>query len=124
MIYLTNKILPILCSIVFLSTAYADPSVLVSSYNEAVSLSKQTNLPILIIFSSDNCSYCNLLKENMPDIENTIVCFIDYQNNKQLVKQYKVNLIPDSIVIDHKENQLKRLKGFKDKNSYEAWLNK
>jgi thioredoxin-related protein len=124
MIYLTNKILPILYSIVFLSTAYADPSISVNSYDEAVSLSKQMNLPILIIFSSDDCSYCNLLKENIPDIENTIVCFIDYQNNKQLVKQYKVSLIPDSIVIDHKENQLKRLKGFKDKHSYEAWLNK
>ena len=60
----------------------------------------------------------------MPETEDLIICFVDYNSNKNLVKQYNVSLIPDSLLIDSDGKVLKRLKGFKDKKTYGDWLKK
>lgn len=106
------------------SKVYSNPSIIIDSYNDAVLLSKEIDLPVLVIFSSGDCRFCDLLKNNMPETEDLIICFIDYNSNKNLVKQYNVSLIPDSLLIDSNGKVLKRLKGFKDKKTYGDWLKK
>jgi len=121
-----NKMIKnLIVAIILLITnyVYAAPSIVANNYADATALSKEIDLPILVIFSSADCRFCDLLKNNMPVTEDLIICFVDYNNNKSLVKKYGVSLIPDSLLIDSKGKIVKRLKGFKDKKTYTDWLN-
>lgn len=101
------------------------PSVMVDSYDDALLLSKQIKIPVLLIFVSDSCEPCSRLKNILPDIEDKIICLVELKlKNRSLIQQFKVRSVPDSIVIDHMENQSKRLKGFINKESYLEWINK
>jgi thioredoxin-related protein len=101
------------------------PPVMVNSYNDALLLSEQTKIPILLIFVSDPCEPCSRLKNILPDVEDKIICLVELKlKNRSLIQQFKVRSVPDSIVIDHLENQSKRLKGFINKESYLEWINK
>lgn len=105
----------------------AAPSIFVDSPEDAFALSEETKLKVLLIFSADWCAYCNILKDNIngdPDmIPDTIICFIDYDKRKDMVKQYKVKTIPDSLLYKDKK-EIKRKVGFKNKQDYIDWLNK
>lgn len=101
----------------------SEPSIMVDSYDEAVILSKETELPILLIFTSDNCPSCISLKGDMPETENIIICFVDMKRkNRSIVREFNVKSIPDSVLIDKNGKIIKRLVGFKDKKTYEEWL--
>jgi thioredoxin-like negative regulator of GroEL len=104
------------------SKSQAEPAIYVSSYDDAVAMSQTTKIPILLIFSADWCDACRNLKNNIADIQNVIVYVCDIDNNKDLMKNFKVRSIPDSILLDSELRIIKRVKGFKDKESYIKWL--
>lgn len=120
-----KKILSLMLMIISLvSCSYAsEPSIMVDSYDEAVVLSKETALPILLIFTSDNCPSCISLKSDMPETENIIICFVDMKRkNRSIIREFDVKSIPDSVLIDKNGKTIKRLVGFKDKKTYGEWL--
>jgi thioredoxin-related protein len=99
------------------------PAIYASSYEDALHLSKEINLPVLLIFSSDNCHHCDRLKQNITDIKDVIIYIAKIKKDKELYAQYNVSIVPDSVLIIN-NTQHKRLKGFKDKDSYLLWLTK
>lgn len=108
-----------------MNNLYADrPAVYVDSLEDAEVLSERTNQKILIIFSAKWCKYCRLLsrflKENSTLLNNYIVVIIDYDTNKDLVKQYAVRNLPDSRIIN-KGKELSSMVGY-DKQEYIQWL--
>lgn len=108
-----------------MNNSYADrPAVYVDSLEDAEVLSERTNQKILIIFSAKWCKYCGLLsrflKENSTLLNNYIVVIIDYDTNKDLVKQYAVRNLPDSRIIN-KGKELSSMVGY-DKQEYIQWL--
>lgn len=112
--YLLSLILSILCL-----NIYANPPIYVNSLEDAVVLQKSIEHDILLIFSSDKCTYCNILKKDLEDmnIENKIICIVDIDKNMNIKKQYRVSVIPDTRIIS-KGKDIKRIVGYKNKTTY------
>jgi thioredoxin-related protein len=108
-----------------MSNIYANGFVL-ESLEEAKTLSKSTKQPILVIFGSENCSFCTKL---MADIDNGqltdyldpyIICYVDLKKNEGYKDKYKVNMIPDSRIISN-DKETSKATGY-NKNEYIQWL--
>lgn len=112
---------------ILLTAAYANDGFILNSLEQTNKLSQEINKPALIIFGSDDCKFCNLLKQDIinyklsPDIDKYIICYIDIKKNPELKNEYDVSVIPDSrILINGKETN--RIKGY-SKTNYMKWLN-
>jgi len=119
-------IFAVLLSFIINSSLIATEDFILNSIEEAKTLSKITEKPILLIFGAEYCSYCGSLKTNIlnldlsPEINQYIVCYIDIKICVDLKKQYNVSAIPDSRIIIN--NQQKRsLIGYNQKK-YRNWL--
>lgn len=110
-----------LIAMIICSVTLAKPPIYTNSLDDAMALQKNIDHDILLIFSSNNCVYCNLLKEDLPEmgIENKIICIIDINNtnNKNIKKLYDVSIIPDTRIISGGK-QLKKIVGYKNKITY------
>jgi thioredoxin-related protein len=102
----------------------SQPSILVSSIDEAVNLAKEIDSVALVIFTSDSCRYCVNLKkdfEHYPSmIDNKIICYIEYDKNRALAKKYNVKSLPHSVIISD-NNIVKEYIGY-EKVKYSEWL--
>ena len=61
--YLLSLILGISCF-----NIYANPPIYVDGLEDAVALQKNIEHDILLIFSSDKCTYCNILKKELSEM--------------------------------------------------------
>jgi thioredoxin-related protein len=123
---MTKIIFAILLFFTINSSLIAKEDFILNSIEEAKTLSKITEKPILLIFGAGYCSYCGSLKTNIlnldlsPEIDEYIVCYIDIEIYVDLKKQHSVSVIPDSRIIIN--NQQKRsLIGYNQKK-YRNWL--
>jgi hypothetical protein len=118
----------ILMTLLFASSSYALE--IVTDYDVAIELAKKTEKNVLLIFSLENCQYCDLLKEDMPNmrqIDDYIVCVLDSRKNKKLTGTMNIKKWPTSVVmVIGKENQGEsdRLVGYSGKGNYDTWLKK
>ena len=114
-------IIPIL---LMCSTSYS--GFILDSLDEAKQLSQSTQQPILVIFGSDNCSFCKQLKNDISNsqmktaLDPYLVCYLDLNKHEDLKKLYKINILPDSRIID-KNTQKAKLVGY-SKENYIKWL--
>lgn len=98
----------------------------VKSLDEAKTLSKSTKQPILVIFGSDNCSFCTKLKDDISNgqlteyVDPYIICYIDLKDNEEYETKYKVSIIPDSRIFMH-DKEISKAVGY-NKNDYSKWL--
>jgi len=111
----------------FLITAIclaSQPSVLVSSIDEAVTLANEIDSVALIVFTSDSCRYCFKLKKDFEDypsmIENKVICYIEYDKHRLLAKKYNVKTLPHSIILGN-SHIVKEYIGY-EKMKYSEWL--
>lgn len=131
-----NKFLSIILLIGIVSPhqlAYCDRSTLsenniayVTDLSLAQTLSAQTHQDILLIFSASWCRYCQVLKKDLiklDNIDNKIICIIDIEEQKELVRKFKIKTIPSSFIINSDIDILSSKIGY-DHNSYNAWLAK
>lgn len=89
-------------------------------------LSQKENKPLLVIFSGENCVFCNLLKKEVLSANLTskyIVCVLDIKQNKSISRKMNIKMLPTSIVLDKELVEVKRMTGY-DKESYSEWLKK
>lgn len=97
------------------------------SINEAITESNDRKKPVLAIFTAKWCGHCRILKNEISDnknnFENYIVCYIDYDTNKDLAKKYNVSTIPNSIILDQSIEK-KRKVGFFGIKEYMNWIRK
>lgn len=91
---------------VLCSSVEAKPPIFLYSLNDAQKISKDLNLPILIIVSADWCLYCNKLDKTISNhlelFNNTIILKINFDSNAEFVKQYKIKKIPTIVYQDKK----------------------
>lgn len=96
---------------------------IIDNHEVAQSLSKETQMPLLTIYSADFCGYCQNLKKDIIELDTLdkfIVCIVDVEKNKELQTQMKVKNLPTSIItINNKE--LSRKIGY-NKKEYKDWL--
>lgn len=126
---MTNSFLKgLLCFIVVLVYTHetiADPPIYSTDMVDAMVESENTNLPVLVIFTADWCKYCHVLindiEKNPQLVENTIVCYIDYDKERVLSKEYAVSSLPTAIFIE-KKIETKRMVGYKGIVKLSQWL--
>ena len=115
-----------MCSVLSNITLASNPPIFIDSLEEAILLSKEIECEVLTIFSAEWCSYCQNLKDDINSnklddaLYNKIICYVDYDTNKELVKKYNVKKIPDSRLMDTTGNTTKIVGYNKDK--YIIWL--
>lgn len=107
--------------------SYANETFIMRDIGDAQRISNSLNKPMLLIFGTDDCRFCNLLKDDIlsfnlsPAIDKYIICYIDVNNNEDLKKKYDISVIPDSRII-FQDKTKSRIKGY-SKNKYNEWLN-
>jgi thioredoxin-related protein len=104
---------------------FAAPAIFVDSPADAFALAEDTKKDLLIIFGANWCVYCNILKNdiktNLNIVEDKIVCFVDFDQNKDMVKEYRVRTIPDYMLY-RDSIEIKRKVGYKNKEKFQEWL--
>jgi|688.fasta_scaffold04147_9 thioredoxin 1 len=104
---------------------FAAPAIFVDSPADAFALAADTKKDLLIIFGANWCVYCNILKNdiktNLNIVEDKIVCFVDFDQNKDMVKEYRVRTIPDYMLY-RDSIEIKRKVGYKNKEKFQEWL--
>lgn len=95
--------------------AISSPSIYVDSLEDAISLSEDTKIKVLAIFSADWCSFCSKTKEdikkNIKEYEDIIIVYIDIDKREDLKKEYKVKKIPDYMLLKGSK-EIKRVVGY------------
>jgi thioredoxin-related protein len=95
--------------------------ILSENYNDALKKSKELNKPILLIFVTNWCTYCNKMKLDtfsnekvVKEIEEKYISvYVDADKEKDLVKKFSVTVLPSCVITNYKEEKLKVSVGFK-----------
>lgn len=117
----------ILCLLLFTiinSVSIANDAIYIGDYNKAISLAKDINHKVLLVFDAEWCVNCALLKKDLADnvnLKDIIVCILNIDNNKDLAKNFHIRKIPASILIDNKIIISKYI-GYDNINNYSDWL--
>lgn len=109
------------------STAQAEPPIYTTSLLDAIAESESYKKEILVIFTAPWCKYCGVLKNDLDNnsklLEDKVVCYVDYDQNPDLVKEYKVRIIPDCFILKNRI-EIKRKVGYINLRDFEKWLQK
>lgn len=91
-------------------------------------IAKEQEKNTLLIFSLENCKYCEILKNdlnNFENIDNYVICILDSRQNKKITGKMQIKKWPTSIVITtgkEQQGEVSRKIGYGDKKEYEIWL--
>ena len=116
-----------MCVLSHNSLTLAKPPVFTKTPEDAIILSKELDLDVLLVFTAGWCPSCQTMKsdidKDMSIIEDIIVCYIDFDSNKELAKEFKVRILPDYMI--YRNNiEIKRKIGYKNKEEFKQWLSK
>lgn len=119
-----------LCAFLMFTNSYAEnvshqTNTYLTDLNEAVSIAIETKQDIVIIFSSDDCMYCDMLYTDFKDLKNLhnkVVCILNTKGEKQIIKKFKIRGFPTTIILSYEGEELTRFVGYK-KTKYQNWLN-
>lgn len=99
------------------------------SYEEAISMGKQSGKNIFIFFGADWCDYCNSMKSNVLSNANVkssmskyVFLEVNVDADKKLSKKYDVKGLPTYVVITVDEAVVKKGSGYKGEESFISWL--
>ena len=122
------KILIFILSLLISSQAiFATPPVFTNSPEDAFILAQEIKLDVLLVFSAEWCPACVIMKNDIHKdlslVENFIVCYIDFNNRPDMIKEYKVRRLPDYMI--YKDNvEIKRITGYDSKEKFKEWISK
>jgi thioredoxin-related protein len=112
-------------NLLYSSISYAEDAVYSTNLLDCIALSESSDKDILVIFTAPWCKYCSIMKKDLEEdqglLDNKIVCYIDFDNNPDLVKTYKVKTIPDYFILKNKV-EIKRKVGYTSKNNFVKWF--
>lgn len=99
---------------------------IVYDFSEANKISKEYRRNIILIFAAEWCDYCKKLKnqiqsKSLPLLDQYVICIIDIEKNQELTKQYNINRLPTSILLNDNKQEWSRNVGYQ-KEEYELWL--
>lgn len=118
-------ILAILLMISTVKSNAGQPAIYVHDLLDAIALSETIDKDIIVIFTAEWCYHCVRMKndiiQNPEMIEDKIICYIDKDNAKDLVKEYKVKTIPDYFILRDKI-ELGRTVGYQNKDQFKKWI--
>lgn len=111
--------------LILFASSPTDSPIFVDKLENAFLESKESEKDLLIIFSADWCGNCVLFKKHLMEdssiLSNMVVCFVDYDSNDSLVKEYKVRKIPDFRYY-RKSMELDQRVGYSNKSEFIRWM--
>jgi thioredoxin 1 len=122
------KVLIFILSLLISSqTLFATPPVFTNSPEDAFTLAQEIKLDILLVFGAKWCPACLVMKNDIHKdlslVESLIVCYIDFNDRPDMVKEYKVRQLPDYMI--YKNNvEVKRITGYDSKEKFKEWISK
>lgn len=100
----------------------------VKDYDVAIQSAREEQKNVLIIFSLDNCHYCDVLKKdlfNLKGVDNYIICVLDSRVNKRLTGKMNIKKWPTSVIMTvgkEVQGEVSRFVGYGNKTDYTKWL--
>lgn len=100
---------------------------IVKDFDIAMQSARNAQKNILVIFTLDNCHYCDILKKdlfNLELVDEYIICILDSRSNKRLTGKMNIKKWPTSLIMTvgkEVEGEVSRFIGY-NKNGYEQWL--
>ena len=103
-----------------------------TSYQEALEMSAEKDMPIFIIFSGDSCSYCKRMKrEVLPNqqvkemMKNYVYLMVNTsdRSGQRIAKKYGLRYIPAFAITNSKEDKLKFEERYMSVGQLVEWLN-
>jgi thiol:disulfide interchange protein len=101
-----------------------------STYQEAIKLSGQHGVPVLIIFEADWCGWCKKMKkETLADVKvkeamkNYILVIVDTDKNRTVAAKFGVQYLPAYAITNVQQAKLKSGGKYKDAKQFVSWLN-
>ncbi len=119
-------------SMLFLSILYSDSNLTIYlDYNKALTVAKDKNKSIFILFSKKNCRWCNKLKNKLSTdtniskrLKNEFVLLYLDGISSIFPKRYKPKGYPDVFLISPKEEIYTEIIGYhKNSKDYIKWFN-
>lgn len=102
-----------------------DGPVFVDKLENAFIESKESEKDLLIVFSADWCGNCVIFKkyimEDSSILSNMVVCFVDFDSNDSIVKEYKVKKIPDFRYYKDSAEIGKKI-GYSNRQEFDKWI--
>jgi hypothetical protein len=115
-----------LAFILMSSFCYAEEAIFINEPSRAFQFAQDQKRDVLVIFTADWCKYCQIMhddmKKNLGDVDNLVVCYVDFDAYPELVEEHKVKTIPDYMYYDHKKTQKARKLGYTGWPSFKEWL--
>jgi thioredoxin-related protein len=105
-----------------------DEQIIAKSYDEALKVSKEKNMTIVIFFHGKSCHWCDKMKTVLDDkevansLKKYIYLKVDASVDINLKNKYKIRAIPQFIIINDKEEIQKSKSGFMNKDTFIKWL--
>jgi len=118
----------ILTFCVFSASIYAAELEQISDFEKAKEYAEENDMLVLAIFTADWCKYCKPLEQEvlnrMDEINDKgyVVCLIDYDSNRDLARQFRVDSVPTTIRFVS-DRQYNRKVGYSGYANYGAFLN-
>lgn len=119
-------ILPLLLPLLLPNLTIAAEPRVISDIKIAEQHAQETGNNLVLVFTADWCQYCKPLEkqllDNMKDIneQGWIVCFVDYDSNKDIAKKYGVTGLPTSVFLNGQKS-IKQL-GYSSYQTFERNL--
>lgn len=102
-----------------------DGPVFVDKLENAFVESKESEKDLLIVFSADWCGNCVIFKKHIMEdssiLSNMVVCFVDFDSNDSIVKEYKVKKIPDFRYYRNSVELSQKI-GYSNKEQFAKWI--
>lgn len=123
-----KKLRNILVMIFFIlaqSVCYASNVKFVDNIQDGLALSESSKIDMLVVFTAPWCTHCHRLEK---DIKNKgldhplIVCYINYDDHPDLVKEYQVRKIPDYFIL-RQNIEITRKVGYSNYLEFSQWIN-
>ncbi len=99
--------------------------VYVNNLLDALAEAESSNKDILLVFTAGWCPVCQIMKkeilENPSVVEDKIVCYIEYDLNRDLVNEYQVKIIPDYLIMRDRI-EIKRKTKYSNLQNFKKWI--
>lgn len=120
--YILSFLLLIFITFVNIRNLQANEEVYIDNIKIAQEYAEQNEKTLLLIFTADWCRYCKPLHdaiESNRELVNDkyVVCYINFDENKDLVRKYRVGAIPATIIVGE-NNTFIKIVGFSSFSSY------
>lgn len=105
------------------------PHITAVNYKQAIELAKREKKSVLVFFTSNTCSWCRKMKEEVLStmavkaaVSKYITVIVDTDNDPATANQWSISAIPAHLITNEFEKNVKFKAGFMTVKEYIDWV--